>query len=133
MYTHRFVSIQHRCMPHRLIMVLAVTLALGALPSAWAGQSASAAPVKAGADSAAEHSIIFVGGHTQDDAHHTRAHPSGPCAPQTGPHSAGDDCSLNPQPIPPGHRNYCTTDESLTHTPTHLRRHRPVANPHKGD
>ena len=133
MYTHRFVSNQYRCMPHRLIMALTVTLALGVLPLAQAGQLASAAPVKAGSDKAAQRSIIFVGGRRQGDARHVRAHPPNSCAPQTGSHSAGDDCSLNPQPIPPGHRNHRATDESLTHTPTHPRLHKPVANPHKGD
>ena len=133
MYTHRFVSTQHRCRPDLLFMALALSLALGALPLAQAGQLGSAAPVKAGSDKAAQHSIIFVGGRTQGDARRARAHPPGPCAPQTGSHSSCNDRSLNPQPIPPGHRNYRSTDESLTHTPTHPRLHKPVANPHKGD
>ena len=133
MYTHRFVLNHHRFVMRRSIMALAVTLVLGALPLAQAGQLGSAAPVKAGGDSATKHSIIFVGGRKQGDARHLQAHPPSPCAPQTGSHSACNDRSLNPQPIPPGHRNYRSTDESLTHTPTHPRLHKPVANPHKGD
>ena len=143
MFTHRFASTHHRFTPRGLAMALAVTLSLGVVPMATAARHASTAlvhsqssgtdAVAAGSDGAAQHSIIFVGGRTQGDAHHARAHPPGPCAPQTGSHSAGDDCSLNPQPIPPGHRNHRATDESLTHAPTKPRMHRPVANPHKGD
>ena len=106
MFSHRFASTHYRFVPRRLAMALAVTLALGVLPLAQAGQLGSAAPVKAGSDKAAQHSIIFVGGRTQGDARRARAHPPNPCAPQTGSHSAGDDCSLNPQPIPPGHQRH---------------------------
>ena len=132
MYTHRFASTQYRCMPHRLIMALTVTLALGVLPLAQAGQLASAAAPKTGSDKAAQHGIIFVGGHKQGDSRHVRAHPPGHCGPQKGSHSAGDDCSLNPQPIPPG-RNDRTTDKSLTHAPKEPRMHKPAwrHGPHK--
>ena len=132
MYTHRFDLSHHRFVARRSIMVLAVALALGALPLAMAGQSSSATPAKTGSDKAAQHGIIFVGGRKKGDAHRARAHPPGPCAPQTGSHSACNDRSLNPQPIPPGRRNHRSTDESLTHTPTHPRLHKPAANPHKG-
>ena len=143
MFTHRFASTHHRFTPRGLAMALAVSLALGVVPMATAARHASTAvvhsqssgmdAVAAGSDGAAQHSIIFVGGRTPGDAHHARVHPPVPCAPQTGSRSACNDSSLNPQPIPPGHRNHRATDESLTHAPTKPRMHRPVANPHKGD
>lgn len=133
MYTHQFDWTKHLRMPHRSIMVLAITLALGALPLARAGQPASAAYQKAGSDKAAQRSIIFVGGRKQGDARHVRVHPPGPCAPQTGSNSACGHHSRNPRPISPGHRKYHAADESPTHTPTHPRLHKPVADPHKGD
>lgn len=121
---------------HRLLTsALTVALAFGALSLAHAQQQKSASTTANGADRS---SIIFVGGHKQHSnsgsSTHARAHPPGPCSSAHARHSsAGDDCSLNPQPIPPGHRSHRTADESLTHTPTHPRLHKPVANPHKGD
>ena len=133
MYTHQFDWTKQLRMPHRSIMVLVITLALGALPLARAGQPASAAYQKASSDKAAQRSIIFVGGRKQGDARHVRVHPPGPCAPEIGSRAACSDRSLVPRPIPPGHRKYRAADEALTHTPTHPRLHKPVANPHKGD
>ena len=66
MFTHRFASTHDFSMPNRLVMVLAlaITLALGALPPAQAGQHSSAVPVHSQLRSNAGEakSIIFVGG-----------------------------------------------------------------------
>ena len=117
-----------------LASVLTVAIAFGALPQAQAQQQQAASTAANGAD----RSIIFVGGRKQHSntgsSTHARTHPPGPCISTRARHStAGDDCSLNPQPIPPGHQNDQATDKSLTHAPVHPRLHKPAANPHKGD
>lgn len=149
MFAHRVASAHWLSISRRLVMVLALALALapGALPLAQAGQHASAAlvhpqssgadAVAAGSDGGAEHSIIFVGGRKQGHANraiNANALPRVPvsASQRTDSHSSGNDRSLNPQPIPPGHRNDRRADESGTHTPIKSRKHRPVANPHKG-
>jgi hypothetical protein len=84
-----------------MVRALTVVLALGVLPVAHAQQQQAASTAANGADRS---SIIFVGGRNNSgSATHARAHPPGPCAPEHSKHSSvGVDCSLNPQPIPPG-------------------------------
>ena len=142
MFTHRFTSTQNRLMPRGLAIALAVSLSLGVVPMATAARHASTVlvhsqssgtnAVVADSDRAAQRSIIFVGGRKHADAHHVRAHPPGSCTPQTGSRSAGDDCSLNPQPIPPGHQGR-DLDSLYTDRTPHRHKHKPVANPHKDD
>lgn len=117
MFAHRLTTTRTIRLPRRLLGIVTLAFALGALPPAEAGQHASAtrahAPSdgraqagddsSAGAGKASAHGIIFVGGHAHgntDHAANTRAHPPGPCAPG----SQSSHCSLNPQPIPPGHQ-----------------------------
>ena len=85
---------------------------------------------------AAQHSIIFVGGH-QGDARRVAnpQRPPEPCrATHAGSQSVSSDCSLNPQPIPPGHaagHKKTHRDLESLYTPTTPRRHR-LAVPHHG-
>lgn len=79
--------------------------------------------------------IIFVGGRKRhsDSSSKLPAHPPGPCTPSR--QTAGQSCSLNPQPIPPGHSLASSTsvrDKSALETPTVPRRHRPAV-PHHGE
>ena len=86
--------------PTMLASALVVALTFSALPQAQAQQQ-GASTASNGADRG-----IIVGGKQHNNpgsATHTRAHPPGPCTSAHARHSsAGDDCSLNPQPIPPG-------------------------------
>ena len=90
----------HRLRPQALLAG-ALALALGFGVQAQAQQQAAASAAAKGTN----RSIIFVGGRKQEESSATRAraHPPSPCssANQTHP-SASDNCSLNPQPIPPG-------------------------------
>lgn len=99
---------------HRLLASsLTAALALSPLPPAQAQQQQTASTATNGAD----RSIIFVGGRKQHSntasSTHARAHPPGPCASGRVNHaSVGDDCSLNPQPIPPGRSLHGRTDNT---------------------
>jgi len=86
-----------------LASALAVALGFGVQPLAQAQRQQAASAAANGTD----RSIIFVGGRRQeghtDSATHARAHPPNPCTSAHAKHSSdSDDCSLNPQPIPPG-------------------------------
>jgi hypothetical protein len=164
MFALGYFSTRHYRTLRGLVMALAITFALGALPLVATAQPSSAAPIhskssgqatatnsaKAGTDKATQHSIIFVGGRKQgaasqatnphavppglghaDHAANSKAHPPGPCKLQTGMGSASNDCSLNPQPIPPGHQSHRAAEGTVTKTSLTPRSHRPVANPRK--
>ena len=106
----------HTSRPLGSALIVALALAFAALPQAWAqfAQQQTASPAANGAD----RSIIFVGGRKQQSntgsTAHARAHPPNPC---TSTHargsSVGDDCSLNPQPIPPGRSMHKRTPSSI--------------------
>ena len=100
---------------HLLASALTVALAFGVLPLAQAARHApemqqAPAPTQQDAASSsangADRSIIFVGGRNHRDNTRRAAptHPPGPCI--SGRTAAGDDCSLKPQPIPPGHSQH---------------------------
>jgi hypothetical protein len=139
MFTHRLTTTRTIRLPRRSLGIVTLAFALGVVPLAEAGQHASPtrahAPSggggqagddsSAGADKASAHGIIFVGGHVHGNADHaaiTRAHPPGPCAPG----SQSSHCSLNPQPIPPGHQTRHAQAGSATRVP----RVRSTAVPH---
>ena len=106
------VSIPPSHQRHLSASALTIAIAFGAPPLAQAArheaqmQQAPAQTPQDAASSAAndaDRSIIFVGGRNQrnNTGRVAPAHPPDPCA--SGRTTAGDDCSLNPQPIPPGH------------------------------
>ena len=108
----------------------------GGIP--WQTETTSA-QARAAADGQ-DRSIIFVGGRKHHNAdREIPAHPPNPCTSTRT--EAGDDCNLNPQPIPPGHSLHRThhssapstsvQDKSALEAPTVPRRHRPAV-PHHG-
>ena len=114
------------------------------------GRATATDSAKVNTDKAKQHSIIFVGGRNQGAAAHAanthavptglghgdhaanpKAHPPGPCKLQTGTRSAANDCSLNPQPIPPVHWSPRAAEGTVTQTSRMPRSHCPVENPRK--
>ena len=107
----------------------------------WQTETKSA-QARAAADGQ-DRSIIFVGGRKQHDNadREITAHPPNPCTSTRT--ETGDDCNLNPQPIPPGRSLHRTRhspapstsaqDKSVLETPTVPRRHRPAVPNHGGN
>ncbi len=112
-----------------LSSVLAVGLAIGVQVQAQAQSQAQQQQAASAAANGTDRSIIFVGGRRQEDntgsATHARAHPPSPCTSAHEKHlSPSDDCSLNPQPIPPGRS---------MHTPTNNTHAQPASQPVESD